>query len=92
MCSRFGAYAPRSPGDNSGEADSGDTSIHPTASRPAEIVLVARLVQLKVNGRSEHGNVSRNKCSVYKYICFKFSYINMSKEIRTRLGEENENQ
>ena len=40
------------------EADSGDTSIHPTASRPAEVVLVARLGQLRVNGRREHGNVS----------------------------------
>lgn len=28
-------------------------------SRPAEIVLVARLVQLRVNGRREHGKVSR---------------------------------
>jgi len=41
------------------EAGSDDTSIHPTASRPAEIVLVAQLVQLRVNGRREHGNVIR---------------------------------
>ena len=47
---------------------SDDTSIHPTASRPAEIVLVARLVQLRVNGRREHGNVIRNWRSSYLHI------------------------
>ncbi len=57
MCSRFGAYAPRSPGDISEKWIQATHPFTQPQSRPAEAVLVARLVQLRVNGRREHGNV-----------------------------------
>ncbi|MNW63057.1 hypothetical protein D3C74_412250 [compost metagenome] len=57
MCSRIGAYAPRSPGDKSEQQIQETHPFTQPQSRPAEIVLVARLVQLRVNGRREHGYV-----------------------------------
>jgi len=43
-----------------GGVDSGDTSIHPTAVAAGRDRADARLEQLRVNGRREHGNVMRN--------------------------------
>jgi len=42
--------------------DSGDTSIHPTAVAAGRDRADARLEQLRVNGRREHGNVMRKTC------------------------------
>jgi len=57
ILSRFGAYAPRSPEIGRGSGFRRHIQFSQPRLRPAEIVLVARLVQLKVNGRREQGNV-----------------------------------
>jgi len=57
MCSRIGASAPRSPEDKSRKQIQATHPFTQLRSRPAEIVLGARLEQLRANGRREHGTL-----------------------------------